>query len=1126
MPRCVGRPLPPAAQAAGTSEDKGATSAQEMCSMNRIRKTRWDGAAKLLSSLCAGVLVAACGGSADDGAGNTQAPPTAAVLTGNTARLNLPEHLRSAPATLDSRLAGRTGPVDVWVELDQPSMAAAKAQRASELGLDEGEALRAEKLAARTSSKASAAGMTDDALALSKAGAALSAMKAEMLQHREKIALQQADMMGKLQSLGAAELGRVRVAHNAVAVTVDAAQLNTLAGMAGVKRVRPVVHYQLSLAQTVPYVGGAALQQSGFDGAGVTIAVIDSGTDYTHRNLGGPGTVEAYAAAAGASVNDAKAQTRDGLFPTDKVVDGFDFVGDQWTGAAGSPPRSEDDDPIDWWFHGTNVSDIAAGASTDGKRRGMAPGAKLVSIKACSSRSPRCNGVALLKAMDFAVDRNADGDLSDAVDVINLSLGSDYGQPEDDLSFAVGNAVKLGVVVVASAGNGGNFPSVLGSPSSEPGAISVAMTKLPSAAVFPLVINAPQAIQGTYTQVSAVNWAPLDPPVTGDVVFVGRGCPAGSAAGIDVDDPYAVDPSGKIALIDRGACNASLKVDRAAKAGAVGVIIGFVAPGATFSFGFGGGTSFVPTLVITQADANLIKGQLTAGATVNVTLSQANKISLAASIEDISARGPSNGRNAIKPEIGAPGASTSADVGTGDGEVEFGGTSGASPMVAGAAAQLIQAYPRRTPMQIKAMLMNSANTEFFNDQVLQPGVLAPITRIGAGELRVDRAAQLDMVAWNPKQSSAALSYGFQSVASFGAYTETLRIENFSDQAKTVRIAANFRYDDDRANGAVRLVVPPVVSLPPRGRVNVPVLLTVDASKLPEWVQDGNDLGTAGGTFSRNEFDGYVTLQDGSKTLSVPWHIMPRKSAAVFSSGGGSTRVPVVLFNAGVQDAATEVFALTGTSPRVPRAEQPGPGDNLSLIDLRAVGVRLSEPGVVQFGISTFGRRTNALAPAQFEIDIDTNRDGTPEFTVLNSQFVFLGVPTGLGAVFIINRVTGAVSAVTLIDADFFSGNMILTVPLADIGLTDSSTFNFSVRAADIALSGLVTDSIPTMTFTPDKPKFRVEGGTTVGVAAGGSLALRSAPVSGGDAASPSQTGLLLLYRGDAGAEADTITLRR
>ena len=54
--------------------------------------------------------------------------------------------------------------------------------------------------------------------------------------------------------------------------------------------------------------------------------------------------------------------------------------------------------------------------------------------RSAAPSSTACNGIALLLAMDFALDPNGDGDISDAVDVINMSLGSDYGQIEDDLS--------------------------------------------------------------------------------------------------------------------------------------------------------------------------------------------------------------------------------------------------------------------------------------------------------------------------------------------------------------------------------------------------------------------------------------------------------------------------------------------------------------------------------------------------------------------------------------------------------------------------------------------------------------------------------------------------------------------
>jgi len=143
---------------------------------------------------------------------------------------------------------------------------------------------------------------------------------------------------------------------------------------------------------------------------------------------------------------------------------------------------------------------------------------------------------------------------------------------------------------------------------------------------IPLVVNSPSSIAGSYTNTARLFFAPVRTAVTGNVVYVGRGCPAGSINGTNPDDPYLDNPSGKIALIDRGSCNASLKIDRAAQAGAIAVLLGLVAPGNARSFGFGGGTHFVPSLVITQATSNLIKSVLGGTVPVNVTISPANAI--------------------------------------------------------------------------------------------------------------------------------------------------------------------------------------------------------------------------------------------------------------------------------------------------------------------------------------------------------------------------------------------------------------------------------------------------------------------------------------------------------------------
>lgn len=80
--------------------------------------------------------------------------------------------------------------------------------------------------------------------------------------------------------------------------------------------------------------------------------------------------------------------------------------------------------------------------------------------------------------------------------------------------------------------------------------------------------------------------------MVGDVVLVGRGCPAGSINGVNPDDPYLADPTGKIALIERGGCGFSPKINRAMNAGATGVIVynsaaggeGLIRMGASGSF--------------------------------------------------------------------------------------------------------------------------------------------------------------------------------------------------------------------------------------------------------------------------------------------------------------------------------------------------------------------------------------------------------------------------------------------------------------------------------------------------------------------------------------------------------------
>src|SRR3989442_12739206 len=101
-------------------------------------------------------------------------------------------------------------------------------------------------------------------------------------------------VMAQVAAMGGVELARVSKAHNAVVVQIDAQRLPDVARLPGVTKVRPVIDYEAALSDTVPYIGATALQNLGITGTGTKVAVLDTGIDYTHYNLGGPGTTTAY----------------------------------------------------------------------------------------------------------------------------------------------------------------------------------------------------------------------------------------------------------------------------------------------------------------------------------------------------------------------------------------------------------------------------------------------------------------------------------------------------------------------------------------------------------------------------------------------------------------------------------------------------------------------------------------------------------------------------------------------------------------------------------------------------------------------------------------------------------------
>jgi subtilisin family serine protease len=957
-------------------------------------------------------------------------------------------------------------------------------------------------------------------------------------------------VMTQARALGAVELGRVSKAHNALIVTIDASQVQSLQSIGGVAAVRSLLDPPLTnslipgdtnpdLANVAAYIGAAAVRQNGYTGQGVRVAMLDTGIDYTHYNLGGSGNVADYNTALAVATGTPPPN----LFPTSKVVGGYDFVGEVWPNG----PLAPDPNPLDLNGHGSHTADILGGKSLDGVHVGIAPGTQLYAVKVCSSVSTACSGIAILEGLDFALDPTGTGTLNNAVDLISMSIGGDFGQREADDQEAFTDIVQFGVVAVVSAGNSGNIPYVLAGPAATPEVLAAGATTSVVAVDIPLVINSPAAIAGSYTNTATLDFAPITGPVNGNIAYVGQGCPASGATPADT---YLANPAGKIALIDRGVCAVSLKIDRAAQAGAIGVLIGLTAPGDAVSFSNGGGTNFVPTLVITQATSNSIKSAL-ASNSVNGTISPANAIPLSGNMASFSSRGPNFSYSMLKPDLAAPGTISAAQPGTGFLETTESGTSFACPTEAGVAALLLSKNRMLAPLDIKTLLMENSEAAVYINNATQPGVLAPMSWMGAGEVRADRATASTTAAWDSSDPLAvSISFGTTRLFANQTLRKKIVVRNYTNHSRLYTLSNSYR-DAPNMTG-VTLLFPATVSVPANGSATFNLSATINTANLPLWPFVGGSNSNNGNLLQSVEYAGYLTLTDAGDAVHLPWHILPHKADNLSPSStsvslGGNPQILNLTNSNGAVTGQVDTFSLTGVNATPTNPEPPPVGSDAPVINLHAAGLRLiclsadcSQLGV-QFAINTFEQRAHPDVPAEFDVHIDVNNDGTDDFVVFNEDIglATTGVNSGQNGVFVADLTNNTASGPYFYSiADLSTANIILTAPLSalqtstGLQLGVSSPFTFSVLAFDNYFTGNLTDMIGPMRYELDMPKFYSDL-ATYSVPPNGSVPAVIIPNNAANpyftgpynGNSPSQTGLLLMYR-DAvnGHEVDLVNV--
>ncbi|MEC0239602.1 S8 family serine peptidase [Paenibacillus dokdonensis] len=557
---------------------------------------------------------------------------------------------------------------------------------------------------------------------------------------------------------------------NGYSVTLPANQVDKLLALPGVKAVFPneEVHalpivdgheFYPNMDESAPLIGANDLWDSGFDGKGIKVGVIDTGIDYKHPSL------------------------------QDAYKGGYDFVDNDNDPMETLPDSSKPDKNGSSYntLHGTHVSGTVAGrgdpkdpASKTGWVRGVAPASDLYVYRVLG---PYGSGSTenVIAGIEKAV--------TDGMDVINLSLGSKMNNSYTPDAIAADNAALAGVTVVLSNGNEGPGEETVGSPAAAQLAISVGASTPP----LQTPIFKSTKLGTIYAQLAATSSKLDHVDEDLELVYANLG---------DVKDYDGLNVKGKTVLVSRGTITFAAKAENAAANGAKAIIIFNNIPGEIGGATIEGAKQSVPTYTITKDSGLQLQKEVEAGNN-HVTFNYQKEQDLLA---DLSSRGPALPNYNIKPDISAPGVGIKSSIPAFGGDYtnayeELQGTSMAAPHVAGSAALLLEKTRQQglalKPEQIKALITNNALL-MKDRQGRQYGV----NEQGAGRVDLKNSAEAQAIVKVEENLPIQLqdtthltSYsGSLSFGQLGAGTTTTRqltIDNIAHIAQSYQIAVNW-----------------------------------------------------------------------------------------------------------------------------------------------------------------------------------------------------------------------------------------------------------------------------------------------------------------------------------------------
>lgn len=554
-------------------------------------------------------------------------------------------------------------------------------------------------------------------------------------------------------------------AMNGVAVTVAQRDVDDLAALPSVFAVYPNKTYQLP-AETGTAAGGAAIGMedsrayfnadtlnNSYDGTGVTVGVIDSGVDYNHPDLQG---------AFGNRLPDGNSPAADEL--KNGKFYGRNFI-DNGNGT---------NDPMDDHGHGTHVCGIIAARGVNSgsfSSKGMAPGATLAVYKALDKEN-RYQLKDVISAMQAAT--------RDGCRILSMSLGSSDITDNDNATCVALNNLALQypkTLFVLCAGNNGSSAYTLWSPGTSPLALTVANATLPSPErLLTLQRDGDAAtsylrlVRGGWTdQVKTGNGKVTMDALTADAngryqmvllpTVDGKELGTGTAAEFDhfFAGKTAADYSGALFVVSRGQAfdDTVAQIKRHCAKGAL-LVLNTQARQDDFdniSFWQGYLNNYLPVFTVNYTAGQELLNGLTAGQTYRFAFTKAETLNTTAQAakngvmpNDGSSRGPVTDQYDLKPDLAAPGTQIVSTVRKGFSDPEekdynyaytaMTGTSMATPHVSAFAALLLQKDSSLTALELKSILVNTADPDAFSSAV---------SRYAVGAGMVNPQAALDAV---------------------------------------------------------------------------------------------------------------------------------------------------------------------------------------------------------------------------------------------------------------------------------------------------------------------------------------------------------------------------------------------